>query len=191
MSTTATTRRFSNGEEVRRYLRDKCGVQENIELGNSMTSCCLQRAILTGKVKIPDKIWDSGGDDQSDFLDCVVFEGECPECKKPNSVTCTVEDMIWQNDMPSDCDIGPMVCSSCECSWFLTKLCDGTPELVDYTSHKHSPEGGPDCGECLGSYDYCHCPQCGDVFDRGISYSSRGNSCPSCGWPDILRDDDE
>jgi hypothetical protein len=120
--------------------------------------------------------------DPSDFLQQKVFQGPCPECKA--KVVVTVEDMIDQNDDPSYCENGPIECNSCGCSWFLTKLCEGSPRLVDYREHKHSVDGGPELGECLGNGNYCHCPECGIPFNRGIYETFSGYPCPQCGWPD-------
>lgn len=148
---------FSDKSQVRDLFR-RCGVRMSDEDAGELDfygiCSCLQRAILAGHVKIPSDVVNMS--DPSDFLQQKVFQGPCPECKA--QVVVTVEDMIDQNDDPSYCENGPIECNSCGCSWFLTKLCEGSPRLVDFREHKHSVDGGPELGECLGNGNYTTVP---------------------------------
>lgn len=178
--------RFADKAAVIAFLSEEVGLQATDD-ANNMVSACLLRALLTGHLQIPDDVWNDKA--RGDRFYEIEIKTRCPECRK--EVTVGVEDLIDQNDDPSYCECGPIECKDCQTSWFLTGLCCGEPKLVDFREHKHSEDGGPDFGECLFDFNYCHCPECRIAFDRGIGYTYSGNPCPNCGWPDNQKDSSE
>ena len=142
---------------------------------------CLKRGIQRGYFVV----------DGAASLDTVILEGHCVNC--PKKVAVTIRDALYQapfgGDYEEGSEGGAVECKGDSttrsvyedyCSrQYITRLCEGKPELNNGKFHNHCEEC-PGFGECIGDYREAHCEHCGEHYFCGLS----GFSCPCQGMED-------
>jgi len=172
--------RLDTKEKIDSFLK-KCGISNPQKV-----NICLKAGILYGYIKVDAKFIEA--DDPSQFLDTVLYTGNCLSCNEP--LSCTVRMALYQktcggDDYADGSKGGAVKCKeSCDGN-YITRLCEREPRFDCGKGTNHCIYC-PDYGTCIGDYRNSHCFGCGDHY-----FSCRfGEGC-YCGFHDDDEYDDE
>ena len=111
-----------------------------------------------------------------DGLDQIVCTWTCVQCQK--DVPATLFDCLGQPDLCGpdsywNNEGGALQCSNCQIGRYVTKMCDGSFEVVTGNLHNHC-NLCQKLGKCVGDYRELHCLDCNGHFFTGLA----GFPCP-------------